>query len=335
MFDGSPVHTILVVLYYVYPAAVFSYFIVASIISACLVRATTKEAKPKETRSSSTAIFLLSLLYILTFAGQLAVITVKSIVSHQWPTEDHIIIGHLSCILIFGVLLSRYPSEDDGLPYPCLGSWTLALLFELAIIGLSVGQDTLFVSNVFGIVNGVLIIIRCLVFLSLIGICTISRAVKPAVDEEREPLLPKDSATSPTTSTNQSQQSQESGYGSTVQANDTTAEEQPEYSWERREREAKEAMKKRLEEGGSWIEYVKGFKVCASVYSTLSYVQGLPEHGVTEDSFLTAFSSFFLMFGPLETSISNFVPLLFVFVSLQAMHFTYSSLVKLELLWIV
>ncbi|KAM0343009.1 hypothetical protein ACHAPU_009039 [Fusarium lateritium] len=92
----------------------------------------------------------------------------------------------------------------------------------------------------------------------LAGLFTVGTSAKTDSDEEREPLLPKATNTSPNSPT-----SQESGYGSTLQAEEDD-EETPEYNWERREREAKETMKKRLEEGGNWFEYAKGFKVWKS-----------------------------------------------------------------------
>lgn len=332
MANDSPVQAALVILYYVYPAAVFSYFTIASLVSACLVQANKKTEKSNKAHPGYTVILVLSILYILTFAGQLAVLATQSVVSHHWPNEDHIIIGHLSCILIFGVLLSRSLDEEDGLSYPCLGSWALALAFEATILGLSAGEGTLFRSNVFGIVDGVLVMARCLVFLSLIGICTFSRTVMPTPDEERQPLLPKDTATSPTSLTSETQQSQGSGYGSTLQATEESTQDQPEYSWERREREAKEAMQKRLEEGGSWIEYAKGFKVrilhCPATCPMFCIKRGWL---FFKCPLLTLLSrSSFLTFGRLVTSVFNFAPSLSVCVYLASMPSTFLSLAKLE-----
>ncbi|EEU35384.1 uncharacterized protein NECHADRAFT_94174 [Fusarium vanettenii 77-13-4] len=206
----SPAESALVVLYYVYPAAVFLYFLVSSLVSACTVAASKKSENGNQNRPSRTTTLLLSLLCILTFVAQLAVVGTEAFLAREWPTQDHIIIGHLSCILVFGIHLSRCLDLEHDPSYPFVGSWLLGL---------------------------------------------------PSSDEERQPLLPKDTTASPSSPTGLSQHSQESGYGSTLQAEEEDTEEAPEYNWERREREAKEAMKKRLEEGGNWFEYAKGFKI--------------------------------------------------------------------------
>ncbi|EHK24322.1 uncharacterized protein TRIVIDRAFT_122868, partial [Trichoderma virens Gv29-8] len=51
-----------------------------------------------------------------------------------------------------------------------------------------------------------------------------------------------------------------SSYGSTAQS-ETASDNTEEFNWERREREAREEMAKRLEENGNWFEYAKGFKI--------------------------------------------------------------------------
>ncbi|KAM5354406.1 hypothetical protein ACJ41O_001055 [Fusarium nematophilum] len=261
MVAVSPLETGLVVLYYIYPAAVFSYLIVASLVSACTVHPPKKENVPKKSPPSRAITLSLSIPCILTYAAQLAVIGTQAILSREWPSQDHIIIGHLSCILVFGIHLSCCVNSEDGPFYPYVGSWVLALFFEIAIICVSAGMGSFLQFSIFGILDAALLAVRCLSFLLLVGVFTIGTALTPASDEERQPLLPKDTAASPSSPTGQSQHSQESGYGSTLQAEEDDAEETPEYNWERREREAKEAMKKRLEEGGNWFEYAKGFKV--------------------------------------------------------------------------
>ncbi|KAI8666076.1 hypothetical protein NCS57_00831200 [Fusarium keratoplasticum] len=257
----SPAETALVVLYYIYPATVFLYFIVSSLVSACTVAASKKSENGKQNRPSRTTTLVLSLLCILTFVAQLAVVGTEAFLAREWPTQDHIIIGHLSCILVFGIHLSRCLDLEDDPSYPFVGSWLLGLVFDVIILALSAGLGLLLQPNVFSIIDTAVVALRCLSFLLLVALFTLSPSLKPSSDEERQPLLPKDTTTSPSSPTGLSQHSQESGYGSTLQAEEEDTEETPEYNWERREREAKEAMKKRLEEGGNWFEYAKGFKI--------------------------------------------------------------------------
>lgn len=257
MAANSPAETALVILYYLYPALVFIYFFFASLVSACTVHSPDKDERKKKCPNRRlTLVFYL--LCILTYTTQLLLLGARAVLSQNWPAEDHIIIGHLACILAFGIQLSRCLDTEEGPFYPFIGSWLLGLSFDIAITVLSAISGLFSPFDIFSILASVSISIRCLSFISLASLFAAGFSVKLKSDEEQEPLLPKVTTTSPDSPT-----SRESGYGSTLQAEEEEEEEEeaPEYSWERREREAKEAMKKRLEEGGNWFEYAKGFKV--------------------------------------------------------------------------
>ena len=257
MAANSPAETALVILYYLYPALVFIYFFFASLVSACTVHSPDKDERKKKCPNRRlTLVFYL--LCILTYTAQLLLLGAQAVLSQNWPTEDHIIIGHLACILAFGIQLSRCLDTEEDPFYPFIGSWLLGLSFDIAITVLSAISGLFSPFDIFSILASVSISIRCLSFISLASLFAAGFSVKLKSDEEQEPLLPKVTTTSPDSPT-----SRESGYGSTLQAEEEEEEEEeaPEYSWERREREAKEAMKKRLEEGGNWFEYAKGFKV--------------------------------------------------------------------------
>ncbi|KAK7414803.1 hypothetical protein QQX98_006405 [Neonectria punicea] len=258
---ANSVQATLVALYYVYPSIVFVYFLVASVVSVCNIQTVKKAVENQKSFPGKRTVVVLSSLVLLTYAAQLAAIGIQAVLSRVWPTEDHIIIGHFSCILVFGILLSQYIDTENGASYPFVGSWVLALLLEIAIVSLSAVDDAFVKFQSYEIIDVALASTRCLTFVILIGLFSFPTADKIETDEERQPLLPKDTTPCPGSSAGQSQQSQESGYGSTLQAEEESTEEAPEYNWERREREAKEVMKKRLEEGGTWIEYAKGFKI--------------------------------------------------------------------------
>lgn len=257
----SPLQATLVVLHYAYPAVIFLYFLVASLVSVCNAQTGKKDVECKKNRPSQRTVWVLSALSILTFAGQLAVIGTQALLTRVWPTEDDIIISHLSCILVYGILVSQHSDDEKATSYPFVGSWLLGFLFEIINISLSAFDDVFVTFHSFDIIDMALVSTRCLIFLILAGLYTFAATDKVGTDEERQSLLPKDTTSCPGSSAGQSQNSQESGYGSTLQAEEESTEEAPEYNWERREREAKEAMKKRLEEGGNWIEYAKGFKI--------------------------------------------------------------------------
>ncbi|KAF9766078.1 hypothetical protein IL306_001546 [Fusarium sp. DS 682] len=255
MAATSPTETALVILYYLYPALVFIYFFFASLVSACTVHSS-DEAERKKKCPNRRLTLAFHLLCILTYTAQLLLLGIRAILSKNWPTEDHIIIGHLACILAFGIQLSRCLETEQGPFYPFIGSWLLGLSFDIAITVLSATSGCFSPFDIFSILASISIGVRCLSFISLASLFAAGSSAKLKSDEEQELLLPKITTTSPDSPT-----SQESGYGSTLQAEDEEEEEAPEYNWERREREAKEAMKKRLEEGGNWLEYAKGFKI--------------------------------------------------------------------------
>jgi hypothetical protein len=257
MVATSPAESALMILYYLYPALVFAYFFFASIVSACTVHSS-KEDELKQKCPSGKLTLAFYLLCILTYVTQLLLLGIQAGLSQEWPTEDHIIIGHLACILAFGIQLGRCIDTEYAPFYPFIGSWLIGLAFDIIITVLSATLGLFSPFSTFNILDNASIAIRCLSFTFLIGLFIFGTSVKTEPDEEQEPLLPKSTTTSPNSPT-----SQESGYGSTTQVEEED-EETPEYSWERREREAKETMKKRLEEGGNWFEYAKGFKVWKS-----------------------------------------------------------------------
>lgn len=262
---ASSLESAQVALHYLYPAAVFLYYIIASIVSVCSLQGIKKADKTKTKRPGLLPVCCLYGLFLVTYLVQLVAVGILSIRSREWPTQDHIIIGHLSCILVFGIQLSQLLDAENLTSYPFVGSWALSLAFEIALVALSASPAMFKTLRIYGIIDLVMISVRCITLILLIGLFTLSFETmdKAATDEERQSLLPKTTATSGT-SAGESQNGEAAGYGSTTQAEQTTeesAEETPEYNWERREREAKEAMQKRLEEGGNWFEYAKGFKV--------------------------------------------------------------------------
>ncbi|KAF7552419.1 hypothetical protein G7046_g7413 [Stylonectria norvegica] len=264
---ASSVESALAVLRYLYPAVSFLYYIVASVVSACNYQAFKKAAASEIKRPGFKTVFGLFALFLLSFAAQLAVIGTHAIIARDWFFQDDVIISLLSCILVFGIQFSQVLDADYLVSYPFIGSWILALLFEFTIAVLSGSTKPLPRLRSYEIVDVALAAFRCLVLFSLVVLFVVSfksaAEDETVTDEERQTLLSK-VVTTPGSPTHQSEHSGESGYGSTLQADETTDEttdETPEYNWERREREAKEAMKKRLEEGGNWFEYAKGFKV--------------------------------------------------------------------------
>ncbi|KND87512.1 Heavy metal tolerance protein [Tolypocladium ophioglossoides CBS 100239] len=253
----EPDPAVLPVLYYTYPAVVFLYFIASSLASACTLQRL-KIDRAAERPGRRIVLALLSV-FILSYVAQLATLVSCALVDKRWPPEDHLAVGILSCLLIFGIQLSWLSDADSPVGFPFHGSWLLALAFE-AVIGVLVTTKSRsnhpdryeLAETAFSAVRFASLLV--LIAWSCIGLWAGARETPDAADEERQSLLPKDGATA------QTQGANGSGYGATT-GSEQTSENTAEYNWERREREAREAMEKRLKEGGNWFEYAKGFMI--------------------------------------------------------------------------
>lgn len=245
-------------LYYAYPAVVFVYFLASALVSVCTLQRLEdgQNASPEWLRRRHH-LRLLGL-FIFIHVVQLVAVIACAASSSSWPPEDHLVVGSLLCLLIFGIQLSWLSDLQNSLGYPLHGSWFLALLFEVAI-------GACIAAAVFGSGNGpatldiILLSLgaaRLVTVLALVACPFITHQAKPRVgsDEEHQSLLPKHGGAA------QAQTADASGYGAATDS-DQSLGEAAEFSWERREREAREAMEKRLKEGGNWLEYTKGFMV--------------------------------------------------------------------------
>lgn len=266
-----------VALHYVYPATVFLYFAIASGVAAFTRQIPKKDAGTEIRRRLNTRTTLSIFVFcLLTYAAQLITLATRSFLTRTWPSEEHIIIGHLSCILVFGILISSFTDVDAGrrMWYPFYGSWVLAIIFELPIFVLEAFDPYFWTPAKDGIVQTTFVTLRCFGFLSLFGFFFLHDELSQteiASDEEQQSLLPKTPRSRHGSQDGQSHHSEGTGYGSTLHAerpSEDTDEETPMYSWEIAEREAEEAMEKRLQEDGNWLEYVKGFKVRGFVVSS-------------------------------------------------------------------
>ncbi|PHH80865.1 hypothetical protein CDD80_6424 [Ophiocordyceps camponoti-rufipedis] len=238
-------------LYYLYPAVVFVFFLAASLVSACTLQRFKNDADTRPRRPSRRYFQTVLALFLVTYLGQLVTLIVYVLADHRWPPADYQVVGILSCLLVFGIQLSCLSGADSHrVSVAFHGSWLLALAFE-ALISARIASVGLPVS--YHMSEAALAASRS-VFMLLLGapcwVALFTHCSPPAPDEERDPLLPK-----PSDAAN------EAGYGATSSESDQTSANAAEYNWERREREARQVMEKRLKEGGNWFEYSKGFMI--------------------------------------------------------------------------
>lgn len=264
----SPPDWLLPSLHYAFPTAVFVYFSIATSVAVCTLQ--TSSAAPKVKHSRPKVIVYLLLLFMLLYLGQLILKIIQTFLGATWPEQDTVV-GLLSCILVFGIEQSALGDGIDVVWHPYIGSWLIAAVLEPVIAVLSIidqhrqsqisGNALPHVALSFEMI---IVSIRYITLLAVIFVYFIGRQ-KPRQDkkdEETSPLLPKPGQG------NGSSDAVDSGYGTSDNSdnseNDTDATNSPtdpESPWERRQREAKDQMEKRLQSEGSWIAYAKGFLI--------------------------------------------------------------------------
>lgn len=237
----------LATLCYLYPTTVFVFSAVASVVVTCTLQDLNEDGRPL--RPSKAFIVVSYALFLATYAAQLALLCTHAILIHAWTVDEHVIIGRMSCFLVFGIQLSRIVDSEHPSPIPLWGSVALSFVFEVVITVWSTVSGTTKLSGAFLLSDFILSVLRCTVLAGLGSAALLGWWTAPDPSPETESLLPKDN--------------QPNGYG-------TQNENEAEYNWERRRREAREVMEKRLKQNGNWFQYVKGFMVrCSAVYYIL------------------------------------------------------------------
>lgn len=259
-------------LHYGYPAAVFVYYMASSTVAVCTLQTQSSE----QTNGRRRIITWLLFFSILTYFAQLCSLLTQAVIQHSFPSDQDLIIGLLSCILVFGVVTVGLSGSENPVWYPIVGTLWMALAFEPIIEGLSLLSQPLAELRLEELVDIGLVAARYLAFvLAIIFFFEGAWSAKKeaGTDAERQSLLkPAEDgvpeANSPVTDETTGGE-QQSGYGSTsdetstasADATKTATSETAESPWEKRQRLAKEQMEKRLKEKGNWFTYAKSFLV--------------------------------------------------------------------------
>ncbi|KAI0186050.1 hypothetical protein EV127DRAFT_188838 [Xylaria flabelliformis] len=259
-------------LHYVYPLAVFVYYVVSSTVVLCTLQNPSTKTPPIRLK----AIWYSLLFFIGLYGVQIVLKLIEIFAWSRWPAQSTII-GLLSCVLIFGVQQNSIGDAVEIVWYPYYGSWLMASLFEpaIAVIQFLIAHEAstvhLDAHPEFELptiirLDAAISVIRFAVLLSVILIYFSAHRYTKAesCDEERSPLLAKSDQRS-----SNGNGSADSGYGTNSEATNTDATNtetansptDPESPWERQQRLLREKMEKRLKEEGSWIAYIKGFLV--------------------------------------------------------------------------
>jgi hypothetical protein len=263
---------VLTALHYGYPIAVFVYYLVSSAVAVCTLQTKSSD----EGHKRQNVIKWLFLFSILTFLAQLLALILQGIVRHRFPLEQDLTIGLLSCILVFGVEFAGLSDSPNPVWYPFLGSLALALVFEPIICVLSltaVPLESLGFVEVFVTSAAAARYLAFALAFALYFEGSWNGRKEKGIDSERQSLLKPDengsSDANKQPNDEEEGEQQQNGYGTaetsedeSTDTNKTAPAERVESPWERREREAREQMEKRLKEKGNWFTYARSFMVC-------------------------------------------------------------------------
>lgn len=263
-------------LHYGYPIAVFVYYLASSAVAVCTLQTQSSEEGHKRQHVIKW-IFLFS---TLSFLVQLLALVFQGVVEGRFPLEQDLTIGLLSCILVFGVEFAGLSDSPNTVWYPFVGSLGLALVFEpiigvlslIAVPSKPLGFLEFFVTST--------VAARCLAFALGLGLYfegSWNANKEKGNDSERQGLLSvnnNEASDSHKAGDDESGgEQQQSGYGTTessedesTDSNKSTSTERVESPWERRQREAREQMEKRLKEKGNWFTYARSFMVSLSFH---------------------------------------------------------------------
>jgi hypothetical protein len=257
-------------LHYAYPTTVFTYYMVSSTIAICTLQtSSSEEAHPRR-----RIIKWLLLFCVLTYLAQLLAMLAEAITQQTFALEQDVIISLLSCILVFGLEFAGLSDSPKVVWHPIIGSIGLALVFEPIIECLSMlsrPSGSLVTAEFLDI--GI-VAVRYFAF----ALATVfyfeggwNAKKEKGTDSERQGLLGADGQSGDGNGLKADQANdQQNGYGTNANSttessgdgNQTATTERPESPWERRQREAREQMEKRLKEKGNWFTYAKSFLVC-------------------------------------------------------------------------
>ena len=309
--DGA-LNVALVGLHYLYPVITFTYFIIASGVSVCTLQTLKASIEPKNQRLPRQTILNILLLIVVTYLAELTTVVIRSLVARNWLGREDVIVGWLSCFMVYGVQSASLAKTEHPVWYPYYGSWLLAVTCEITLAALYFVLHDGFLSGLPSVAHSGLFALRAFLLVLLITVYFFrrdreTRAHPP--DEERQSLLDSNGQP-PESSGNGSatpRQNQTQDYGSTQGSDAATKKRSNELPYERREREGRERLEKRLQEEGNWFTYVRKFLVSAA---KRLWSCALPRCGPTPDKandFLTPPDSLalYLASGKLSPPVSR------------------------------
>ena len=261
MAGNRGVQTALRILHYAAPLLVLAYLTLARIVAKCLLHRPNK--RPASDTLRYTAVGLLALV-TATEVAQAVSYFVESLLHHgRWASQD-CVIYILASIFVYGTTAIGLLENKKPLWHPILGASFVAAVLEIPLAALQAVVEPSY--DHFAFSRTALHIFRCLV---LVGACVTGfltalknrRNLVARKADETAPLLANGTTTANGDIT-------KPGYGAVPESEDdatsiTSADtaDSDDDSPPEHIKELKQQQQKRLKEAGSWLGYLKGFKI--------------------------------------------------------------------------
>lgn len=241
--------SIMPILHYAYPITVFFYYIVTLSVTICSLQARREATKSSQHARRRLITALLGSL-VVSFLLEVICLAIQTLLSTADNPTQAAIVSCLSLILVFGTQLALLIDTSHPVWYPYYGSWIIAIVFEFIISFLTF--DAYLEernSSPIGYVHLTIVSIQNLILVSILILYLVPGGATAALadDTERQPLLAQENGSA----------ANGKSYGGTA----TSKADSVELPWERVDRQIRENMKKKLENDGNWLTYVKRFKV--------------------------------------------------------------------------
>ncbi|KAK4547577.1 hypothetical protein LTR36_000534 [Oleoguttula mirabilis] len=260
MASNNGIRKALQVLHYIAPIAVIVYFLAAKTVSACLLHHPSKQTGKASRRYTGIALLFAVLATLIAQGIVYAIQGTRQ--TRPWPSEDSIIYILVS-ICAYGSLFLGLLETKTPIWHPYLGAWLIGFAFEVpcavleALAGAS-WEHFAALSTSLQTGRAVLLLALCI---SGFYFSLNDRRVSHKKSDETEPLLANgtnghavEPAPQPKYGTADSD-----GTSKDDEEDDTDVDsdsEEPD-----RDKELKAAQRKRLKESGSWLNYLKDFKI--------------------------------------------------------------------------
>ncbi|KYG42810.1 hypothetical protein M433DRAFT_73019 [Acidomyces richmondensis BFW] len=249
------------VLHYFTPLGTILFFISAKVVAACLLHKSSKTARATLPRYFAAAL-LIAVASTTVIQGLLYLIKATQY-GMRAPPSDAIIYVLISFFVYVSLSLGLL-NKKRHVWYPYLGAWVTALALEGTCTALHISFER--PKDKFAAVQTVLQAIRVvlLLILSVFGSCIAfidQRSVSPEnYHAETRPLLPPDYYSK--RQGGQEDRMRESfGEWRGIDASDDDDDIGTDFENSEADREVKEHRKRRLEESGNWLAYLRGFQV--------------------------------------------------------------------------